>query len=157
MKASPFDLIKSGPVLDDLDAGKLSQDPALSGVVGELGLFRLEPLVHCDDAFELFDICAGVERHPFKQPENRGKGVNWWRGQKPLDRPLALLCIEHEVSLLLHQNSSFPTRAQYRPAFEAAALRDPLIGPGVMLVEHSQSSRKLVLQADFRDRTKSFS
>jgi hypothetical protein len=62
-----LDLVWHGPVLVDLDAGELFQDPALRHVVCELGLFRLEAFIHCHDAFELFDIGVRVERHPLNQ------------------------------------------------------------------------------------------
>ena len=41
-----------------LTAGELLEDPPLGRVVGELGVFASEPLVQCDDAFELYDIGA---------------------------------------------------------------------------------------------------
>lgn len=40
------ELVLNRPVLDDLAAGELFQYPALRRVVGELGFFRLERLVH---------------------------------------------------------------------------------------------------------------
>ena len=64
----PFlDFIECRPVLDDLDAGELFQDPALRRVESELGLLRLEALVRCDDAFELCRVGAGIKRHLFNQ------------------------------------------------------------------------------------------
>ena len=55
--------------------------------------FALSSLVHCDDAFELFDVGTGIKRHPFNQRQNRSSAVQWWRGEM--------------LNLLLHQNSSF--------------------------------------------------
>jgi hypothetical protein len=56
-----FDFIQSGLVLEDLDAGELFEDPGLCCVVLKLSLFRLEPLVHCNDRIKLFDIGARIE------------------------------------------------------------------------------------------------
>jgi hypothetical protein len=72
----PFlDFAESGPGLADLDAGELFQDPTFRGVVGELGFFRLEALIYCHHAFELFGIGAGVERDLFNQRQDRREGV----------------------------------------------------------------------------------
>ena len=46
-------LVQNGPALDDLDTGELLQNPTLGGVVCELGLLRLEALIHRHHAFEL--------------------------------------------------------------------------------------------------------
>ena len=93
LRLSFLDFIEdSGPVLHELDAGELLQDPALRRVECKLGLFRLHSFVHCDDAVEFFDIGAGIKRHPLNQSQNRSSAVQWWRG---------------EMLNLLHQNSSF--------------------------------------------------
>ena len=91
LRPSFLDFGQNGPVLDDLDAGELLKDPALRLVVGELCLFRFEPLVHRHHAFELFDIVPGVKRHPFNQRQNRRGAVRWRRGRSALNRPFALL------------------------------------------------------------------
>jgi hypothetical protein len=104
-----LDFVESGPVLDDLDAGELFQDPALCRAVGELGLFRVEALIHCDHAFELCGISAGVKRHLFNQRQNRRGAVRCWRERSPLSRCFAMLGLEREISPLFHQNSSLPS------------------------------------------------
>jgi len=63
LRPSFVDFVQNGPVLEDVDAGELFQDPALCGVVCELGLFRFEALIHSHQAFEFFDIGVGIVRH----------------------------------------------------------------------------------------------
>src|SRR5215469_6231514 len=77
---------QNGPVFDDLDAGKLFEDPALRRIERELGLLRFEALVHPRQAFELFDIGMRIKRHSFNQSHNRRRAVRWRRGQW-LSRP----------------------------------------------------------------------
>src|SRR6202048_1859578 len=109
LRLSLLDFIEGGgPVLHELDAGELFQDPALRRVECKLGLLRLHSFVHCDDAVEFFDICAGINRHPFDQSQNPSSAVQWWPG---------------EMLNLLHQNSSFSSLS--------SALRSPLLA-GVM-------------------------
>src|ERR1700747_614827 len=98
LRLSLLDFIESGPVLHELDAGELFQDPALRRVEYKLGLSRPYSLVHCDDAFEFCGISAGIKRHPFNQGQNRSGVVRWWRGER--------------LNLLLHQNSSLSVWSQ---------------------------------------------
>src|SRR5215472_315176 len=93
------------PVLDDLDTSEFFEDPALRRIVCELGLFRFEALVHCRQAFELLDIGAGIERHPFDQCQDRRRAFQRWYGRW-LNRPFPLLGLAREAGLLLHQVSS---------------------------------------------------
>jgi len=93
-------------VLDDPDAGELFEDPALCRVVSELGLSGVEPLVHYDDAFELCDIGARIERQLFDQRQERSGTVRSWCGQWPLSRLIARLGLAHKARLLLHCNLS---------------------------------------------------
>jgi hypothetical protein len=59
LRFSLLDFIEGGPVLHELDADELFQDPALRRIIGELGLFCLQSVIHCHHAMELFDIGAG--------------------------------------------------------------------------------------------------
>src|SRR5215469_12612674 len=96
---------QNGPVLDDLDAGELFEDPPLRSIEREFRLFRFEAVVYRRQAFELFDTGARVERHPFDQRHNRRRAVRWWCRQW-LNRALPLLGLSREANLLLHQCSS---------------------------------------------------
>jgi len=72
---SVVDVGQNGPVLDDLDAGELFEDPPLRSIESEFRLLRLEAVVHCHHAVELFDVSVGVKRHPFNQREDCGGTV----------------------------------------------------------------------------------
>src|SRR5215472_9741668 len=86
---SLLDFGQNRPVLDDLDAGELFEDPPLRRIEREFGLLRLETLIHGHHTFEFFDIDSGVKRHPFNQGHNRRRAVRWWREQW-LSRPFPL-------------------------------------------------------------------
>ena len=62
-----FGFVESGPVLDDLDAGKSLQDPALGSVVLKLGLLRFQALIECHNLIELLHVRRGVECDPVDQ------------------------------------------------------------------------------------------
>ena len=70
-----LDFVEGGPVLEDFDAGKLFQNPALRGAKCEFGFFRLEAITHLNDPFELCDIGAGIERQFFDQFQSRSAAV----------------------------------------------------------------------------------
>src|SRR6516165_1833737 len=96
---------QNGPVLDDLDAGELFEDPPLRSIEREFRLFRFEALVHCHHAVEFLDIGMRLERHPFNQRQDRRWTV--WCGLKQwLNWPLALLGFPRAPGLVLHQHSS---------------------------------------------------
>src|SRR3954453_5651840 len=106
LRLSLLDFITGGPVLHELDAGELFQDPALRRVERKLGLFCVQSLIHCHHAIELFDIGAGVKRYPFNQLQNRGGAIAWWRGNYPGNLPFTLHGRTCEASLFPHQSSS---------------------------------------------------
>src|SRR5271169_156394 len=131
---SLFNFVESGPVLDDFDADELFQDPALRRVKRKFGLFRLQSLVHCHHAIELFDIGAGVKRHPFNQLQNRGGAIAWWRGHYPGNLPFALLGRSCEAGLLPHQNFSHSARLGIAPQLEVSGTVGVLsVGPSSAL------------------------
>jgi len=67
-------------VLDDFDAGELFEDPTLRRIVCELGLFRLEALVHCHHRWSFFDSARGQAPTFLNQRQNRGGAVDGGAG-----------------------------------------------------------------------------
>src|SRR6516225_540074 len=111
---SVVDVGQNGPVLDDLDAGELFEDPALRRIERELGLFRFEAFVYRRQSIELFDTGARVERYPFNQSQDRRRGVHCRCGEC-LNLPLPLLGLSIEASLFLHLHSPQSVRSLRRP------------------------------------------
>jgi hypothetical protein len=97
--------VAAGPVLDDLDAGKLFEDPPLRCIVREFGFFRFEALVHCCQPFKLLDIGAGIKRHLFNQRQHHRSVVRRWF-RRWLNWSFPPLGLSREGGLLLHQCSS---------------------------------------------------